>query len=487
MSDLAALSAGELLARLDAGQATAVEAVTAHLARIEARDGELGAYLCLNPRALEHAAASDDRRAGGAAGCLEGLPVAIKDNLHVAGLETTCASRILGGFLPPRDATAVALLRRAGAVVLGKTNMDEFGMGSSTEHSAFKPARNPWDLARVPGGSSGGSAVAVAAGLAPAALGSDTGGSIRQPAALCGVIGLKPTYGRVSRSGLVAFGSSLDQVGPICRSVHDAARLFAPLAVHDPLDASSSARPPEDWSAACADGVDGLRIGLPREYFADGLDPEIDAAVRAAAEALAAGGARVDWVSLPHTRHSVPAYYLLATAEAASNLARYDGVRFGRREVDCGSWPDLLAATRARGFGAEVKRRIMLGTFALATGYHARFYGRAARARALVRQDFLRVFAAGTDALLAPVTPTAAFRLGEKLDDPLAMYLSDVYTTTANLAGLPALAVPAGFTRAGLPAGCQLIGPPFGEARLFAAGGCLERSFPARVAPEPAR
>jgi aspartyl-tRNA(Asn)/glutamyl-tRNA(Gln) amidotransferase subunit A len=327
----------------------------------------------------------------------------------------------------------------------------------------------------------------VAAGLAPAALGSDTGGSIRQPAALCGVVGLKPTYGRVSRSGLVAFGSSLDQVGPLCRSVADAARLLERLAQPDPLDATSCARPPEPWTAACAGGVGGLRVGLPREYFDAGLDPQIDAAVRAAAAALAREGAEVDWVSLPHTRHSIPAYYLLATAEASSNLARYDGVRFGRREGAGGSWPEMVAASRARGFGPEVCRRIMLGTFALAAGYHARFYDRAQRARALVRQDFMQVFASGTQALLAPVTPTAAFPLGEKVDDPLAMYLSDVYTTTANLAGLPALAVPAGFTRSGLPAGCQLIGPPFGEARLFAAGAAIERSFPARIAPEPAR
>jgi aspartyl-tRNA(Asn)/glutamyl-tRNA(Gln) amidotransferase subunit A len=483
MSELASLSAGELLDHMAAGRASAVEIARTHLERIETWNPQVRAFLRLNPRALDEAAASDRRRSAGAAGALEGLPVAIKDNLHVRGVETSCASRVLDGFIPAEDATAVARLRDAGAVILGKTNMDEFAMGSSTENSAHGPTRNPWDFERVPGGSSGGSAAAVAAGFAPVALGSDTGGSIRQPAALCGIVGLKPTYGRVSRSGLVAFGSSLDQVGPMARSVADAARLLEVLAGPDPRDATSAPQPVENWSADCDRGVRGLRVGLPHEYFEDGLDPEIAAAVQQAALALEREGAVIHPVALPHTRYSIPAYYLLATAEASSNLARYDGVRFGRRAAGLDPWPAMVARSRGQGFGAEVRRRIMLGTFALSSGYHARFYERAQRARNLVREDFLQAFGAGTDLLLTPVTPTAAFRLGEKVDDPLSMYLSDIYTTTANLAGLPGLAVPAGVTSAGLPAGCQLLGPHYAEGHLFRAGAVISRSFPVELAP----
>jgi len=483
MNDLVDLGAGQVLHRLGAREISAVELTRAYLERIDALDPELNAFVRVNPRAEHEAGESDRRRAGGLVGPLEGLPVAIKDNLSTAGLETGCASAILQGFVPPEDATAVARLRRAGAVVLGKTNLDEFAMGSSTEHSSHGATRNPWDRTRVCGGSSGGSASAVAAGLAPAALGSDTGGSIRQPAAMCGVVGLKPTYGRVSRFGLVAFGSSLDQVGPLTRGVADAARLLSALAGPDPRDATCSAAPVDDYVAACDAGVDGLRIGLPREYFDDALDAGVDRAVRSAAEELASQGASIEEVSLPHTRYSVPTYYLVATAEASSNLARFDGVRYGRRVSSPEGLDGMYRRTRGAGFGREVTRRIMLGTYALSAGYYGRFYARAQRARSLLRREFAQLFESGIDLLLTPVTPTAAFRLGEKSNDPLAMYLSDVYTTTANLAGIPGLSVPVGRTDEGLPIGCQLLGPHYHERRLFRAGAVLERAFPFEPPP----
>jgi aspartyl-tRNA(Asn)/glutamyl-tRNA(Gln) amidotransferase subunit A len=478
MSPLNDLSAGELLDRLGARETSSLEVTRDCLARIDALDGELKAFVRTNPRVEDEAAASDARRAKGRAGSLEGLPVALKDNLDTAGLETNCASSILEGFVPLEDATAVARLRAAGAVVLGKTNLDEFAMGSSTEHSNRGPTRNPWDPTRVPGGSSGGSAAAVAARMAPVALGSDTGGSVRQPAAFCGVVGLKPTYGRVSRYGLVAFGSSLDQIGPLTRRVRDAARLLETIAGADPRDATCSGAPTGDYVGSCEHEAAGLRVGLPREYFDDGLDAEVARAVRSAAEELARQGARVEEVSLPHTRFSIPTYYLVATAEASSNLARYDGVRYGRREPGADPLQGMYRRSRAAGFGPEVKRRIMLGTYALSAGYHDRFYGTAQRARTLLRRDFAEVFASGVDLLLTPATPTAAFRLGEKADDPLQMYLSDVYTTTANLVGIPGLCIPAGCTPDGLPVGCQLLAPHFEEARLFRAAAALERAFP---------
>ena len=476
MSGPADLDAGGVLRALDSGELTAVALTRVLLERISALDGQLRAFVRLDPSAEDQAAACDARRRAGRGRPLEGLPIAIKDNLNTAGFETGCASAILEGFEPLEDATAVARLRDAGAIVLGKTNLDEFAMGSSTEHSAHGPTRNPWDLERVPGGSSGGSAAAVAARMVPAALGSDTGGSVRQPAAFCGVVGLKPTYGRVSRSGLVAFGSSLDQIGPLTRSVADAARLLAVIAGHDPRDATCADRPLDDYGAACREGVAGLRIGMPREYFDAGLDPEVARAVRGAATALEQRGARIEEISLPHTRFSVPTYYLVATAEASSNLARYDGVRYGRRVAGPDGLRPMYRRSRSAGFGREVKRRIMLGTYALSAGYYDRFYGKAQRARTLLRRDFDRAFAAGIDLMLAPTTPSPAFGIGEKADDPVQMYLSDVYTTTANLVGIPGISVPAGRTDDGLPVGCQLLAPHFSERLLFRAGAALEET-----------
>ncbi len=475
--DLTSLDAGTLHRRLRERSTTAVELTRAFLNRIQSLDPALNAFVRINPCALDEAAAADRLLQSGRGVRLTGLPVAVKDNLATAGLETTCASRMLDDYVPLRDATVVARLRQAGAVVVGKTNMDEFGMGSSNENSAFGPVRNPWKLDRVPGGSSGGSAVAVAARLAPLALGSDTGGSVRQPAAFCGVVGLKPTYGRVSRSGLVAFGSSLDQVGPIATTVRDAAELLSCLAGRDADDMTTTAHPPDDYGAACERGVEGLVVGLPVEYFDPGLDEEIEQRMRDAASVLQRRGAVLREVSLPHTRYAIPTYYLVATAEASSNLARYDGVRYGTRVRAERGLREMYRATRGRGFGAEVRRRIMLGTYALSAGYYQQFYGKAMRARTLLRDDFAEVFRAGVDLLLVPATPTTAFRIGEKVDDPLRMYLSDIYTVTANLAGLPALVVPAGLSPEGLPIGAQLIGREFDEALLFRAGAAIEREL----------
>ena len=474
--------AGAIARAIAGGEFSAVEALRAFLARIDALDGGLRCYLRLNPAAEDEAAAVDR---GLRRGPLAGVPIAIKDNLCTAGLETSCASKVLAGFRPRRDATAVARLRGAGAVVLGKTNLDEFAMGSSTENSAHGPTRNPWDRTRVPGGSSGGSAAAVAAGLAPVALGSDTGGSVRQPAAFCGITGLKPTYGRVSRSGLVAFGSSLDQVGPLARSVEDAARILEVVAGTDPADATSSDVPAGGYVEACARGAAGLRIGLAASLLGDGVDPGCAAGVRAAARALAKAGASVEEVELPHAAWAIPVYYLVATSEASSNLARYDGVRFGARAGDGDDLRAMFRATRGAGFGAEVKRRILLGTFALSAGYHDAYYGRAMRARTLLRRDFESAYAAGIDAILLPTTPTPAFPLGEKVDDPLAMYLSDVFTATINLAGLPAISVPAGDSQ-GLPVGAQLVARAFDEGTLFRAAAAIEAALPPAFPPDPA-
>ncbi len=458
-----------------AGRRSAASVVEEHLEAIEAGDGAIGAFrLVTAERARREAAAVDAAVAAGRdPGPLAGVPVALKDNLCTRGVATTCASRILEGWLPPYDATVVRRLRAAGAVAVGKTNLDEFAMGSSTEHSAFGPTRNPRDPSRVPGGSSGGSAAAVAAGFAPLALGSDTGGSIRQPAALCGVVGLKPTYGRVSRYGLVAFASSLDQVGPLAATVADAAAAFEVIAGHDPADSTSVPDPVPSCRGVLDEGVAGLRVGVVAE-LADGAAPDVAARVAAAAEALAAAGAEVSPASVPAAVHGLSAYYLIAPAEASSNLARYDGVRYGLR-VDGPEVTAMYGATRAAGFGPEVKRRIMLGTYALSAGYYDAYYGQAQRVRSLIIADFAAAYER-FDLLLGPTSPTTAFPLGERADDPLRMYLSDVCTIPSNLAGHPALSLPYGSGDDGLPVGVQVLGPALAEPVLFRAAAVLEGS-----------
>jgi aspartyl-tRNA(Asn)/glutamyl-tRNA(Gln) amidotransferase subunit A len=428
------------------------------------------------------AAAEIDRRvaAGHDPGPLAGVPVAVKDNLCTTGVRTTCSSRILEQWRPPYDATVVARLSAAGAVIVGKTNLDEFAMGSSTENSAFGPTRNPYDPSRVPGGSSGGSAAAVAAGLTPLGLGSDTGGSIRQPAALCGVVGLKPTYGAVSRYGLVAFASSLDQVGPFAANVADAATLFDVIGGHDPLDSTSLDRPPPRSAAAVGDGVRDCRVGLVTELYEE-AEPSVRAAVRAAAEALSAAGAAVHECSIPEVRHALPAYYLVAPAEASSNLARYDGVRYGLR-VDADDVESMNAATRAAGFGPEVKRRIMLGTYALSAGYYDAYYGQAQKVRTLIIAAFRQAYELA-DVLLGATTPTTAFAIGDRVQDPWAMYLSDVFSVPSNLAGDPAISVPFGADEAGLPIGVQLLAPPLGEPTLIRVAAAVEAAAPALPVP----
>ncbi len=451
---------------------TSVAATEASLARIRETDERVGAFLRVDEAGALAAARAADARAV-RLGPLDGVPVALKDNILTAGVETTAGSKMLSGFVPLRDATVTARLKAAGAVIVGKTNLDEFAMGSSTESSAFRKTHNPYALAHIPGGSSGGSAAAVAAGQVYGALGSDTGGSIRQPAALCNVVGLKPTWGRVSRSGVVAFASSLDQVGPLARSVEDCALLLQAIAGRDVDDATSSAHAVPTFSVD--GGVEGLRVGLPREYFIEGMDPEVAAAIRDVAKALEAAGAVVRDISLPHTKHALAAYYVIAPAEASSNLARYDGVRFGHRAKDVKQLRDLYERSRAEGFGPEVKRRIMLGTFALSAGYHDAYYVKAQQVRTLIRRDFEAVFA-DVDVVLSAASPTCAWKLGEKSEDPLAMYLMDVLTLPCSLAGLPGLSVPAAKSSAGLPIGAQLIGRPFDEGTLLRAARVIEAS-----------
>ena len=464
----------ETVAQMDAGRISSVEVTRAYLDRIRELDGEVHGYLHVAERgesdaesALGAARRSDERRAAGEQGPLLGVPIAIKDIICVRGMRNTCGSRILEDFVPPYDATVVTRLRDAGAVILGKTNLDEFAMGSSTENSAYGPTRNPWDLERVPGGSSGGSAAVVAAGEAPAALGTDTGGSIRQPAAFCGVTGLKPTYGRVSRYGLVAYASSLDQAGPLARDAADCATLLQVMAGHDPMDSTSLPLGAPLAAEALRGGVQGLRLGLPVQFTKD-LDRSVARHVEAAVKALETLGARVEEVDLPHMDHALAAYYIIAPAEASSNLARYDGTRYGHRVPDAPDCLSMSCRSRREGFGAEVKRRIMLGTYALSAGYYDAYYLKAQQVRTLVRRDFEDAFAR-VDAIVGPVAPQVAFRIGEKVDDPLAMYQSDVYTIAVNLAGLPALVVPCGFEE-GLPVGLQLIGPALSEARLLGMG-----------------
>ncbi len=472
------MTARELRDALAAGEVRAADAADACLARIDALEPRLKAFLSLDPDGARAAAAEIDRRrdAGEALGPLAGLPVAVKDNMCTAdGQPTTCASRILDRWRAPYEADVVERLRAAGAVIVGKTNLDEFAMGSSCENSAYAPTRNPWDTDRVPGGSSGGSAAAVAARMVPVALGSDTGGSIRQPGALCGVVGLKPTYGRVSRYGLVAFASSLDQIGPITRTVEDAALVLGVIAGHDRRDSTSVDEPVPDYLAALDEPIKGLKLGVPRQFFGEGLDPEVERAVRDALAVYERLGATLVEVDLPlATDHAIAAYYLVAPSEASSNLARYDGVHYGIRSTDHEDMIDMMLRTRSVGFGAEVKRRIMLGTYALSSGYYDAYYKKALRVRRLIRRDYDRVFGE-VECLVGPTSPTAAFRLGERTADPLAMYLSDLYTVSASLAGLPCISVPCGFTEAGLPIGLHLQADVFTEPRLLAVARAYER------------
>ncbi len=471
------LTAWELRAQYRRGETSPSEAVRAVFDRIDAEESRLHAYLSLDREAaLAEAARWDGAVGRDDAPPLAGIPVAVKDNICTQGWPTTCGSRILAGFRPPYDATVVTRLRRAGAIILGKANCDEFAMGSSTENSAYGPTRNPWDETRVPGGTSGGPTAAVAAGEATLALGSDTGGSIRQPAAFCGVVGMKPTYGRVSRFGLVAFASSLDQIGPIARSVRDAALLLQVIAGRDAADSTSADVEVPAYADRLTTSLRGIRLGIVREFFAEGLDAGVAASVRDAIETCRGLGAVCEEVSLPHASFALPAYYIVAPAEASSNLARYAGVQYGHRASSATDLITLYSRTRREGFGAEVKRRIMLGTYALSSGYYEAFYLRALRVRTLIRRDFEAAFER-FDALVGPVTPTVAFRLGEKVDDPLQMYLSDVYTVPLNLAGVPGISVPCGAV-GGLPVGLQVIGRAFDEQTIFNVAHAFEQATP---------
>ncbi len=478
--ELTDLTIHELHQRLIKRELTSVELTEAFLARIEATDDTLNAFITVTREEALKAAAAADEKLGKECGeknfdPLFGIPVALKDIFVTEGVRTTCASKILDNFIPPYDGTAVKRLKERGAVILGKLNMDEFGMGSSNENSAYGQTRNPWNLDRVPGGSSGGSAASVAALQAVASLGTDTGGSIRQPASHCGVVGLKPTYGRVSRYGVIAYASSLDQVGPFTRDVEDCAIMLRALAGYDPADSTSVNTPVPDYLKNLKQGVKGLKIGLPKEYFIEGLDADVKQAIDAAIATYTELGAEIVEVSLPHTGYAVACYYLVATAEASSNLARYDGVRYGKRVDEGNGLIDMYMKSRAAGFGDEVKRRIMLGTYALSSGYYDAYYLKAQKVRTLIRQDFLEAFNK-VDVILTPVAPTPAFRLGEKTADPLQMYLSDIFTISVNLAGTCAMSLPCGFSAEGLPVGLQLIGQPFGEETILRAGHAYEQA-----------
>ena len=474
-------SIASLSRKLAAGETTSVALVKNLLERIERLDPQVKAFLRVEKDdALAQAAEADKRRAAGEKGALLGIPTAVKDNILIEDRVATCASKILENFRAPYSATVVKKLREAGSVLIGKTNMDEFAMGSSTENSAFFTTRNPWDLNAVPGGSSGGSAAAVAAGFAPASLGSDTGGSIRQPASHCGVVGLKPTYGRISRFGLVAFASSLDQIGPFARTVEDTALLMNVLAGHDLLDSTSVDMPVPDYTEALKKDVKGLVIGLPKEYLVGGLDPAVEAVVKTAADRLAKEGARIEEISLPHTQYAISVYYVLATAEASSNLARYDGVKYGHRSKESHDLAAMYINSRSEGFGPEVKRRIMLGTYTLSSGYYDAYYLKAQKTRTLVLNDFREAFKK-CNVILTPTAPTPAFTIGEKADNPLQMYLSDIFTISANLAGIPGISVPGGFGANGRPIGVQLMAAHFDEETLFTAAAAYERLRDAAV------
>ncbi|MBM4163371.1 MAG: Asp-tRNA(Asn)/Glu-tRNA(Gln) amidotransferase subunit GatA [Lentisphaerae bacterium] len=479
--DIGSLTVRAAIDGLRKRQFSSVELTRAVLDAIMARDGVIGAYLWVDEAdALKQAAAADAARAGGSDGLLLGVPLAIKDILNVEGQPCTCASKILAGYRAPYDATVIARLREAGAVFAGRTNLDEFAMGSTTENSAIQLTRNPAAPDRVPGGSSGGSAAAVAGGMALAALGTDTGGSIRQPASNCGCVGLKPSYGRVSRYGLVAFASSLDQIGPMTRTVEDASLLLGVMGGRDPRDATTLDRAVPDYAAALGGDLTGLRLGLPKEYFVTGLDPEVARLVQDAVEACRRCGAEIVEVSLPHTEYAVATYYILASAEASTNLARFDGVRYGRRSAVPADTPlDMYLNTRAEGFGREVKRRIILGTYVLSSGYYDAYYTHAQRVRTLIRRDFDEAFKR-CDALLTPVSPDPAYLIGATAEDPLKAYLIDIFTVTANLAGICGIAVPCGTTRAGLPVGLQVLAPAFEEGTLLRIGHAYEQAREAR-------
>jgi aspartyl-tRNA(Asn)/glutamyl-tRNA(Gln) amidotransferase subunit A len=472
--ELTARTAVELRDLMRGGEVSAVEVTRAHLDRIRDTDERVGAFLkVLDDQALDHAADVDRRRSRGEElGALAGVPLALKDVLCMRGVETTCGSKILADYRPPYDAGVVELLREADVVVLGKVNMDEFAMGSSTENSAFHPTRNPWNLDRVPGGSSGGSVAAVAAFHAPLAIGTDTGGSIRQPAALCGLVGVKPTYGSISRYGLIAFASSLDQAGPIARNVTDAAELLTVIAHPDMRDSTSIPKPVPNVLTGLSDGVEGLRVGVVAEFMGEGMDDGVRAKVEESIERLGKLGADVEEVSLPHAEYGLPAYYLIAPSEASSNLARYDGVRYGLR-VDGETTEEMMAATRAAGFGAEVKRRIMIGTYALSAGYYDAYYAQAQRVRTLIGRDFDAAFNQ-CDVIVGPTSPTTAFELGSKTADPIAMYLNDIYSVPASLAGIPALSLPVGLDDAGLPVGFQIMAPSLHEHTMLRVARALE-------------
>ncbi len=475
MRDFSHLTIHESAELLANGSCSSEEIVNCLLQSIDLIDPEVKAYLTVDAEsALAQARDADKNRKGLAGNPLFGIPLAIKDVLNVAGQPCTCASKILKGYTSPYDATAIAKLRARGAIFLGRVNMDEFAMGSSTENSAYQITRNPWKLDHVPGGSSGGSAAAVAADLAIAALGTDTGGSIRQPASFCGCVGMKPTYGRVSRYGLTAFASSLDQIGPITKDVRDAAILLGVMAGHDPMDSTTVNVPVPDYIAALKTDLKGMKLGLPRDYFVKGMDAEVEKAVHAAVDHCRGLGAEIVEISLPNTPYAIATYYVIATAEASANLARFDGVRYGAR-VEGEDPIDLYGKTRAAGFGAEVKRRIILGTYVLSSGYYDAYYLRAQKVRTLIRNDFVEAFKT-CDAILTPVAPTAAYRIGEKTADPLQMYLGDIFTVTANLAGICGLSVPCGFTRQKLPVGLQVLGPAFGEENILRVAHAYEQS-----------
>jgi aspartyl-tRNA(Asn)/glutamyl-tRNA(Gln) amidotransferase subunit A len=477
MPELYQLSIDDAHNGLKARQFSAVELITSVLRRIEATEPVLHAFVTVTRElALAQARAADQAIAHGGIHPLCGIPIGIKDVILTKGVRSTAGSKILANFIPPYDATVTENLFRTGAVCVGKLNCDEFAMGSSTENSAISVTRNPWNLERVPGGSSGGSAAAVAAGQCLASLGTDTGGSIRQPAALCGVVGIKPTYGRVSRYGVVAYASSLDQVGPFGRRVSDCAHLLRAIAGHDPRDSTSVAKDSLDYRAMLDGNIKGLRIGLPREYFVEGMQPEVEQAVRAAVREIEALGAVVEDVSLPHTEYAIPAYYLIATAEASSNLSRYDGIKYGHRAAG-ESLLDMYRRTRAEGFGTEVKRRIMLGTYALSAGYYDAYYLKAQKVRTLICNDFRNLLERdGFHAIVAPTAPTTAFPFGEKTSDPLQMYLEDIFTVAVNLAGLPGISLPCGFDRKGLPIGLQIIGRPMDEGTVLNVAHAYEQA-----------